>query len=506
MLTVYNPIVTNKIPLSAWFSLLVLISAEAYIILTADSHAVLIFFFLLFILALSHKYQISLSLVFFHLGTLLISLTTFRVGGPLFNASDLFYLISALLLIGITLSTKGDFYTVFIKNNPLLLPLLIFLFGAVLSTLNSTDPRNAAIAIGKYVFLFGVWLPLGIFLHDSVTKVRWMLIILVVASLLPITTCLSDYFLHTKITAYLDQVLNLNLVTSYPTRGARFAAAMGHPNNFAVFLIVVFPIALWATLFSKGVVLRFCGVVYLISVLTCVLISGSRGCFIAVALQFALFNYLMSGTGRRLSSISITFITGAAIFVAFQASLAFFPQSPLARLDTMLTVKIGAYAADIGRVESLRQALSYIREYPIAGIGVEHADKMTQKLYVHNTLFRLWASVGIFGLVSYLWFYGKPLWIGFRKMYNAFYTDFEKRSMIVIILCAIIGSILFDMTAPQFHNRVKWIFVIGLFALWNIETRKEEVPDSDQIYQEETAFNPNLLPKKNNPPSLEVRD
>ena len=505
MLTVYNPKVTDKISPSAWFALIVLISAEAHMILTGDSHVVLAFFFLLFILALSHKYQISLSLVFFHLGTLLISLTTFRVGGPLFNASDLFYLISALLLIGITLGTKGDFHTVFIKNNPLLLPLLIFLFGAVLSMMNSADPRNAAIAIGKYVFLFGVWLPLGISLHDSVTKVRWMLIILVVASLLPITTCLSDYFLHTKITACLDQVLNLNLVTPYPTRDARFGAVMGHPNNFAVFLTVVFPIALWGALFSKGVLLRFCGVTYLMSVLTCVLISGSRGCFVAVTLQFALFYNLMSERGR-LSSIIITFVIGAAIFVVFQASLAFFPQSPLARLDTMLSMKIGAYRADIGRVESLRQALSYIQEYPIAGIGVEHTAKMTQKLYVHNTLFRFWAGVGIFGLVSYLWFYGKPLWIGFRKIYNVVGTDFEKRSMIVIILCSIIGSILFDMTGPQFHNRVKWIFVIGLFALWNIETRKKEVPDSDQICQEETAFNPNLLPQKSKLPRQRIRD
>lgn len=491
---------------SMWFLLILLTSIQAILIITSAGTLVLAgFFFLLFIFALSYKYQISLSLIFFHLGTLLISLTTFRVGRSFFNGSDLFYLISALLLIGITLSSKGDFYTVFIKNNPLLLPLLIFLFGAVLSMMNSADPKNAAIAIGKYAFLFGVWLPIGISLHDSVTKVRWMLIILVVASLLPITTCLSDYFLHTKMTAYLDHVLNLNLGTPYPSRYVRFGAVMGHPNNFAVFLTVVFPIALWGALFSKGAFLRFCGVAYLMSVLSCVLISGSRGCFVAISLQFALFYNLMSKRGR-LSSIMISFIIGAAMFVAFQASLVFFPQSPLARLETMLTMKIGTYAADIGRVESLRQALIYIQEYPIAGIGVEHADKMTQKLSVHNTLFRLWASLGIFGLVSYLWFYGKPLWIGFRRMYNVFYTDFGKRSMIVIILCSIIGSILFDMTGPQFHNRVKWILVIGLFALWNIETRKEEVPDSDQICQEETAFNPNLLPKKSKLPRQRIRD
>lgn len=79
MLTMYNSKVIDKTPLSAWFALLILISVEAYMILTADSHVVWVFFFLFFILALSHEYQINLSLVFFHLGTLLISLTTLEL-------------------------------------------------------------------------------------------------------------------------------------------------------------------------------------------------------------------------------------------------------------------------------------------------------------------------------------------------------------------------------------------------------------------------------------------
>ncbi|MDM8548992.1 O-antigen ligase family protein [Desulfobacterales bacterium HSG2] len=447
---------------SIW--LLIILYAITHSILVNLSSVYAIALFLLFLLILvSVIYKINLSLIFFHIGTLLISLTTFRLGGEFFNGSDLFYLLSALLLFVNVLVSKGNLHKLFIRSNPLLIPFLIFLFGSVLSMMASDDIRTALISTGKYIFLFGIWLPCGIFLFDSVRKVRWMFIILAIASLLPITTCLSDYLLHTKMTAYLDQLLNLNIKTA--SENTRFGGVMGHPNNFSVLLVIVFPIAISVTLSSKTVFLRICGGIYFISVLTCAMITGSRAGILAFALELFL-SYILIVKRKNFFSFMIFLLI---IVSVVQATLTLFPQNPFARMKIMLKTDIGKYRPDVERVESMKQAMKYAWEYPITGIGVEHTATLTSKLFVHNTVVRFWASIGIFGLISCLWFYGKPLIICFKSIYKTFKNDFDKRSMMIIILCGFSGSLLFDMTAPQFHNRVKWILVIGLFALLNIE-------------------------------------
>lgn len=468
--------IMNRIISQQYLWLLVILYAITHSILinlSLMSAFALFFLFFFILISIIYKDKINISLIFFHIGTLLISLTTFRLGGEFFNGSDLFYLLSALLLFTNVLVSKGNLYNLFIKSNPLLIPLLMFIFGSVLSMMVSDDIRRALISTGKYIFLFGIWLPFGIFLLDNIVKIRWMFIILIAASLIPIITCLSDYFFHTKMTVYIDHFLSLNINAEVSSDGSRFGSVMGHPNNFTTLLIAIFPISLWLTLFSKVIFMRICGSIYLLSVLSCVMITGSRGGIVAFALESFLL-YISTIKRSRFFSLIIAVLIGLAIYVFIQTTLVLFPQNPFGRLDAMLSMKVGKYRPDVERIESINQAISYIQEYPITGIGAEHVALMTRKLYVHNTLFRLWASIGIFGLLSYLWFYGKPLLIWFKGIYKTAEINFEKRNMIVIILCSFSGSLLFDMTSPQFHNRIKWIFVILLFALQNIERREIE--------------------------------
>lgn len=430
------------------------------------------------IFAISYTYRINPSFIVFHLGTLLISLTTLRLGGEFFNASDLFYLISALMLIISLIGSKDDFYAVFIKGNPFLAPLVIFVIGGVLSMFNSADASLDVIGLGKFVFLFGVWLPVAIYLHDSETKIKFLLLMVIVASLLPIISNLSDYFLHTRITFYLDHMLKLNLKVPDQISFARFGSVMGHPNNFASLLIVVFPISLWLVLLSKSLRFKLCSFGFLVGVVVSLIISGSRAGLATFLVEGVVFyGFLLK---KKWLTLTVLLILGIIIILNLQNISDVFPQSPAKRLATMLSMELGDYSADIRRVASLKQAVSFIREHPITGIGVGHAAKMTDQLYVHNTLFRFWASIGIFGLVSCLWFYGKPLYLGFIKMSGLFSDDFEKKRIFVIILCAIVGSIVFDMTAPQFQSRFKWISVAVLFSMWNIERRKEKIPDGDR--------------------------
>jgi O-antigen ligase len=452
-------------------SILIAVSNTVTIIVLVSIVVILISF------AIPTTHLINLSLVFFSLGTLFISLTTFRLGGEFFNASDLFYLISSILLIIYLIIAKESLYMVFIKGNPLLTPLLLLVIGGVLSMFNSSTTELNATALGKFIFLFGVWLPVAIYLHDSETKTKFLLIMVAVAALLPILSCLSDYFMHTRITSYLNHMLKLNIESPDKIIFSRFGSVMGHPNNFASLLVVVFPISLWLILFARSLCFKLCSVGFLIGVVISLLICGSRASLVAIFAQIIIFYALL--LRKRWMSFIVVLTLGIMLMLNLQYISDYFPQSPIKRIATMITFDLGQYRPDINRVSSLEQAVGFIMEHPISGVGIGHAAKMTDKVYVHNTLFRFWASVGVFGLVAFLWLCGKPLYLGFVKMHHLFKDDYEQRMILVTILCAVTGSFIFDMFAPQFQSRFKWICVAILFSMWNIKSRKETILKGD---------------------------
>ena len=454
-------------------------SAEAYLIATCASHILVGFFGLLIILAVSHKTKTDLSFIFFCLGTLLISLTTFRVGGPFFNGSDLFYLLSVLLVLIHVLATEGDLDKLFIKDNPLFIPLMIFLFGAILSMQDSTDPKSGIIVIGKYIFLFGVWLPAGIFIFDSGKKIKWMLISLGVASLFPISIGISDYFLHTRMTAYFDNLLSLNLETTEPVWG-RFGTIMAHPNNFAILLAIVFPMALGMVMLAKDIFIRFLGLIYGMAILTSCMITGSRSVLVAIGVESLLLPCLVFGK-RKALAIILCLVIFASLLSILNMSTKIFPQGPWARMALMVDTKFGTYIADLERIESMKGAWGYIKDNPIAGAGVENAAAITEKLFVHNTVLRLWASVGILGLIAVIWFYLKPIMTASYLQKSV--QDRQIQNLVAVISSSMSGWMLFDMFQPQFHNRMKWIMVVALFAIVNIDRRRSPNTDKAEVFE-----------------------
>ncbi len=458
---------STRISIKLYIILVLAIIAESFLITNSSINALLIPTGLIIIFTISEKAKVSLSLVFFYLGTFLISLTTSRIGGELFNISDLFYLLSTILLCAHLLVTKTSINKVFIKDNPLLFPLLVFLLGAILSMLNSIHLRDSLIMIGKYVYLFGIWLPLGIFLLDGINKIKMLLLSLILASLIPIFINISDYFFNTEMTATLNNILKLNLKIIDPLE-KRFGSIMGQPNNFATLLTIVFPIGLGILMLGKRLFIRFLGLIYLFGILISFIITGSRSCLLAVALESALLPYLIIDKGKIKVIVISLFMTFSILYL-IHLSTSIFPQSPLERLYTMMRVGIGFYEPDIERIVSIKQAWIFIKDNPINGIGVEHTSAITEKLYVHNTILRLWASLGIFGLIAVLWFYAKPILIGIRLQKKA--IDRKSQKISAIIITSMAGWMLFDMFQPQFHNRVKWIIVIALFSMLAIYRR-----------------------------------
>ena len=406
---------------------------------------------------------ISLSLIFFYTGTLLISLTTFRPVASFFNASDAFYLLAILLLTIKLLHAGENPLRLFTRDNPFFKPLLIFLLGATLSLTNSADLTTALIVIGKYVFLFGIWLPSGIRLLNTPQRINTMLFVLVAAALVPLIPGISDYYFHTRMTVVIDRVLNMNMEHPIPLEG-RFGSVMGHPNNFGFLLVVVYPVALWLIFYHQDARCKWMGVVFYAALLFGCMVTASRSAIIAMAVQSVCFLAFMPHYRHRWK------IAAFALLVVFSGTvlLITIKTQPVVILDRFIEMSgynIGEYEPDLERIDYVKKALWDIRDHPLTGTGAEDAA-VGPDIGVHNTVFRLWASIGLWGLIFAFWVYGQALFSGFLLIKQKLRAgERESASVAFLLLISIGGWILIDMVQPQFYDRFKFITLILLFSL-----------------------------------------
>ena len=423
---------------------------------------------------------ISLSIILFYSGTLLISLTTFRPVASFFNASDALYLLAILLLTIKLLHAGENPLLLFTRDNPFFKPLLIFLLGATLSLMNSADLTTALIVIGKYFFLFGVWLPSGIRLLNTPQRVHTMLFVLIAAALVPLIPGISDYYFHTRMTVFINRVLDMNMDHSIPLEG-RFGSVMGHPNNFGFLLVVVYPVALWLIFFHQNVRCKWIGVVFYAALLFGCMVTASRSAIIAMAVQSVCFLAFMPHYQQRMkiAAFALLLICSGTVFLI---TIKTQPVVILDRFIEMSGYNIGEYEPDLERIDYIKKALGDIRDHPLTGTGAEDAA-VGPAIGVHNTIFRLWASIGLGGLIFTCWIYAQALITGFllvRKKMKA--GERESASIAFLLLISIGGWILVDMVQPQFYDRFKFIMLILLFSL-AAQSQKASLSDLPPIVE-----------------------
>jgi O-antigen ligase len=403
-------------------------------------------------------------MAFFYAGTLIISLTTFRPVGSFFNGSDTFYLVAAVLLVIRLLHEGNSPIQIFIRDNPFFKPLVIFLFSATLSLVNSSDITTAATVMGKYLFLLVVWLPMGMHLLNTPERIRWMLFVLGAATLVALIPAVSDYYFQTRTTLVIDRLLHMNLEYTVPISG-RFGSVMGHPNNFGFMLVVVFPISLGVIYFSASSAVKSFGLLFLCMLLMGSLVTASRSMTVAMLIQTICFVALAPQSTFKKKIIYLLLllmVSGAIIGICVKSK----PTLIVERFMEMASHDLGEYEPDSTRVEYIIEAWQAIRTHPIAGLGVENTSASEDAIGVHNTILRLWSGIGIGGLVFICWIYFLAF---FRACLNLKKSADVKNhyylSISFILLVSLIGWFLVDMVQPQFYDRYKFVILILLFSL-----------------------------------------
>jgi hypothetical protein len=405
----------------------------------------------------------SLAIAFFYAGTLIVSLTTFRPVASFFNGSDTLYLLAVLLLI-IRLLHEGQSLTkVFIYDNPFFKPLLVFIFGAILSLINSSDLTAAATVMGKYIFLFGIWLPAGIYLLNTPKRIKWMLIVLIVAALVPLIPAIGDYYFQTQMTIVIDQMLDLNLEHASPHDG-RFGSVMGHPNNFGFMVVVIFPVSLWLVFFAQSSLEKICGLLFLCLLIIGSLTTASRSTALALSIQIFFFVAFIPQHSfiKRVSKFLVLLILIGGISTVTIISK---PVIIVDRFIQMASHEIGDYEPDLGRIDFMVEAWRAIVAHPVAGLGVENTASSSGVIGVHNTILRLWAGIGVWGLIFISWIYFRTFHEALANLKKAIKVKSRYAPIYFLLLTSAVGWFFVDMVQPQFYDRFKIVTLILLFSL-----------------------------------------
>lgn len=198
-----------------------------------------------------------------------------------------------------------------------------------------------------------------------------------------------------------DYRLGLMTVEGYRVEG-RGGGIFGNPNDMALFLVTLIPIAIALLLSSRGLARKLLfGAAALLMVFAIVL-TYSRGGFIGLIVALTFFAWKASPR-RRFGIIVVGFLF-VALFMAAVPSYAL-------RLASILVPSLDPVGSSGARSGELLRSLVVALRHPIFGIGMgNYAPEMSHRgLVTHNSYTQVAAEMGMAALVCYTIFIVAPI-------------------------------------------------------------------------------------------------
>lgn len=415
----------------------------------------------------------KLAALCYFFGLCLISFTHFRVGGVYFNFSDLLFLVTGILMAFHFMLVDRSGIKNFVSGNILMVPIMLFLVGAILSLIQTEYYLESFIATLRILFIFVFWIPVGVSVYSNFENIKLFKIGLLIGFTLPIFILLLDKFVMHGISLKMMSLFNCADKYYDSQWNNRHGSYMGHPNNLATLLVCAIPYYYYLTMDSR----RWLKLFYLC--LMCaggyaLLITGSRAALASLFLSMSVLFILYKNKKYLLGTV-LKYIVVVAMVLSVLVVVSYdMPDSPVARLMDMKSQEIGHYRADQGRVTSARDAIDHFSEHILTGIGVNYASALNEVIFVHNTFLKFAAAIGIFGVLSLIAFYGIPIIVSLKIIRS---NSFKEDLLNKYAFSTTLGWILFDMFQPQFHQRIKWVTVVVIVICYNYQKKMSKTYD-----------------------------
>jgi len=291
------------------------------------------------------------------------------------------------------------------RLSPLDLPMLLLLLSAFGGLLVSYDPRLSgtmsltfAVGVGLYYLLAGV--------HFSERAIRLLATALVLAGVAVALYFVTQY----GYLGYPDKVGWAAWVGRAISRWSpRLGSYAPHPNSVATFLEGLLPMILGLAVSARRRWLRavyglMAGLVGL-----ALLVSASRGAWLALTLTALLW----AACRLRPAGVYLALLLAAALVVAGMGVVAGLDLPTPGAVRAVGRLLASLFARP-DRVEVYRNSLYLIRDFPFTGIGLGDTFAMVYARYAllirvpflryaHNLFLETWLRQGLLGIVAFLW-------------------------------------------------------------------------------------------------------
>jgi O-antigen ligase len=231
----------------------------------------------------------------------------------------------------------------------------------------------------------------------------------------------------------------------------RFVGLNQDPNELGVILALGLPMAWYISLSHPQRRLRWMWALYLPLAFTGILLTASRGAFLAALVALTIIPW----TQRHLR-----LYTKAALYALTVGSLALasslVPETSLDRIrSTRADIEAGFFG---GRIHIWRAGLEVAREHPLVGVGAGAfqaavAAKLPREMASHQTFLEILVEQGIVGLFLFLTMVAAAI-MPLRDL-----PPLQRRLWIVLLASLAVGSLSLHLG----YRKYFW-FVLGLLA------------------------------------------
>jgi putative inorganic carbon (HCO3(-)) transporter len=374
---------------------------------------------------------------------------------PAMYAHDIpFWILAFLLMINIFMKNQKELY--FPK---LLLPLVIYLIPAFLSTLDAAVPSLGYFELMRTLKMIAV----TILIANVITKRKHLYICLAIiffGIIIQDVISVFQYYFPDEMTEIMDSIgiyPNLiNAIPEDPESAARVCGTTGYCNALAGYFELTLPIFVSIFLFAPVRWWIRSSIAFLMLITAPIFyLTYSRGGFLGIAVSLTILTFVII---FRLSKHLRNLFLILMILVIFISALVY----ALNLVSSNRAEETGGLFTDKVRVALVNTAVAMIKDKPLLGIGLNNFPERLRKYDnsgidyelpypVHNTFLLTAAETGLIGLLFLLWFFWRVVRAALKatKVNNALL-----KAIAIGIFAAFCGWFTHNIVAPLYQN---WI-------------------------------------------------
>jgi hypothetical protein len=382
--------------------------------------------------------------------------------------------------------------------HPFVFPAFLILFGGLISSINAVSITSSISITIKEFYLFAIFTPLVIFMARKGNP-EWIVTALIASGLMTSFAGLYDFSVGYKFTN--EMLMNLG---SVPLKDSwdRYSGLLGHPNEQAMFLSVVFPLAFSRFLnsFNKRLLDTVFQFFIIVILLLALFLTGSVSGYISVMFSsvicFLLFFHTAVKTDEFFRNVASRFLMGlflltVLLMAAFNSNAGnrfiqseLIQQSPVSEFITASFDRVVTTTA-VSRWDDYILGFNYIAGDPIVGAGMDQSgtggldsSQLITAIAIHNTLLQSWVAGGMLTFIGTFIIYLNVVKVSLHALVTAFST--KTFSLLVGLSASSIGFVFIDMTSSNIYQRIKWLVFGLLLGLVIKEVRRHNLMDSKE--------------------------